>query len=226
MKVRGPVLTLVAVAGVAAGLLVVNQSQVPAPTAKQAQASATPADAATKGSPAPPTSRPPPPQSAFPQEAVYSGWSADQTIAVAIAVRRGQAAAYLCDGASVEWWLEGSVRGSEVTLSGKNGARLGGTLTDGVVAGTIRAGGRKWSFTAPVAKPPAGLYSGESTVNGRASRIGWIRLQDGTVVGTRNVAGEVSPAPELDLQSGGTTVGGRFVPAQRVAGSTNVVGNR
>ncbi len=228
MKVRGPVGTLLAVAGLAVMLLAVNESKAPNPVAEQA-APATTIAPATVPDTAPTTTTParqdtPPSTAAFPREAVYAGRSSGDELAVAIAVSCGEAAGYLCDGKRIEWWLEGTVDGGEVVLRGGDGARLTGRIDDGAVFGTVSADGKRWPYSAQLAEPPAGLYEGAATVAGQQNRIGWIVLPDGGQVGIRNVSGELSGAPALAVEQGGVRVEGVFVPAERVVGGDDVVG--
>ncbi|MFC5996773.1 hypothetical protein ACFQE5_21430 [Pseudonocardia hispaniensis] len=218
MKVRGPVLTLLAVVGLALALFVVNTRQEPARAPDQAaRTEAAPPPAADTAAAADTAT-------AFPAEAVYTGRSAGDQVTVAIAVRGGKAAAYLCDGRRVEAWLEGSVQGEELRLQGKDGASLTVRPDGEGVSGQIFVQGRQLPYTAQLAKPPAGLYEGETTVGGEPARIGWIVLPDGSQVGVGTVGGDPGPAPLLDLGEGGAAVGGVFVSARPIRGDDDVTG--
>ncbi|MDN5916027.1 MAG: hypothetical protein L0I76_13120 [Pseudonocardia sp.] len=219
MKVRGPLVTLAAVATLALVLLGMNLSRTPA--GRPADLAATQAPAGPRAAPATPAHSAPAPPSApaAPTEAVYAGRSSGDEVTVAIAVRDGAAAGYLCDGTAIEAWLEGTVEGDRVSLSGADGARLSGSIDGDAVFGTVRAdAGQSWPFAAEVAPPPAGLYQGEGTVDGTPTRIGWIVLPDGSQVGIATSGGRKNPAPALDPGRGGATVAGAFVPAERIEG--------
>lgn len=136
------------------------------------------------------------------REGVFIGASANQVnqITVAIAIKGNRAAGYLCDGNTIEAWLEGTVIGDQVDLRGKTGAVLSGTLGAASSArGTITTNSGLLQYYAEMAQKPAGLYEGKGNVDGAENRIGWIVLPDGSQVGVRNVNGERSPAPWLDL---------------------------
>ncbi|GEL16779.1 hypothetical protein PA7_06160 [Pseudonocardia asaccharolytica DSM 44247 = NBRC 16224] len=215
MKVRGPVLTLLAVVGLALVLLVVNTRQDPARAPDQAaQTDAAPPPAAPTAATA----------QAFPAEAVYTGRAAGDRMTVAIAIRGGKAAAYLCDGNRVEAWLEGPVQGEELRLEGKGGATVTVRPDGDAVSGQISVQGRQLPYTAQPAAPPAGLYEGEATVDGAPARIGWIVLPDGSQVGVGKVGGDPGPAPVLDLGRGGAAVDGVFVAARPIRGDDDVTG--
>lgn len=235
MKLQGPLVTLFVVAVIAVTLFAVNESQAPDLAAEQA---APPTEAA-----APPTTETAPPtttaasaapsttttqqvDSAFPDEAVYVGRSRTGGIAVAVAVSGTQAAGYLCDGKSVEWWLEGTVSGDTVTLRGPDGTRLSGQLSNYSVSGEITAPGKQWRYSAQLANEPAGLYQGNATVDGKRNDIGWIVLPDGSQVGVRTEAGQSRPAPALSVAQGGARIDGEFVGAERIGGDSDVLGVR
>jgi hypothetical protein len=58
-------------------------------------------------------------------------------------------------------------------------------------------------------------------VDGFTNRIGWIVLPDGSQVGIRNVNGERSPAPKLDLNQ--LKVDGLQIPVTPIDGGADVV---
>ena len=66
-----------------------------------------------------PTPTTSPDEGEFPNKIVYAGWTEDDSTAIAVAILGTRAAAYLCDGDSVEAWLRGTVDGNEITLTGK-----------------------------------------------------------------------------------------------------------
>ena len=98
---------------------------------------------------------------------------------VAVAVKDGKAVAYLCDGKKIEAWLEGTLTGDELALTGPGGASLDGTVDEGGAVGTVAAGGKSWPYSAKAVQAPEGLYAGRSDVRGVTNRIGWI-VVDGT----------------------------------------------
>ncbi|WP_051399686.1 hypothetical protein [Haloechinothrix halophila] len=235
MKLQGPLVTLFAVAVIAVTLFAVNESQAPDLAAEQAapstEAAAPPTTetappSTTAASAAPSTTTTQQVDSAFPDEAVYVGRSQTGGIAVAVAVSGTRAAGYLCDGESVEWWLEGTVSGDTVTLRGPDGTRLTGQLSNYSVSGEITAPGKQWRYSTQLANEPAGLYQGSATVDGQQNEIGWIVLPDGSQVGVRTVSGQPSPAPALSVAKGGARVDGAFVAAERIDGDSDVLGVR
>jgi hypothetical protein len=155
---RGPVLTLVAMLGLALTLVLVNGA-----TTRDAAAvpvAAAPA-AVTVADPAPPSAAPepaapetvaePPPTAAFPATAKFVGEAptAKGPIPIEITVDGGRAKAYVCDGKKIEVWLQGTAEDGVVELTGRKGARLSGTLTGDAVEGTVvLAGHPEWTFSA------------------------------------------------------------------------------
>ena len=124
MKKYAPLATLVAVVLLGAGLLVANMISTPANAdhrrgpgrlgrrrAERGAAAATPRPPAPAPAPAP----------AAPAvaEKAYTGRSAGNEVTVAIAVKDGKAVAYVCDGKKIEAWMEGTLAGDTLTLSGK-----------------------------------------------------------------------------------------------------------
>src|SRR5215470_16055463 len=206
MASRGPLVTAVVVLAGLVGFLAVNTA---GGLVKTSEGTALPAAAQTSGQQPPTTSQAPaasqPPAQtttaapAFPAEVVYAGKASNGRLAIAVAVKGGQAAAYLCDGRNVEAWLRGTAAQGKVDLSTKNGsARLTAALDGQNLAGTATVGGREYPFVIGVAAPPAGLYrgSGGSTTTGDSS----------------------VPAPALDPQAGAVTVDGQRIDADKVAG--------
>jgi two-component system LytT family response regulator len=98
MKIRGPILTLVAVAVLGVAILLVNISKEEPPPPEQPAAQTT---TATVVAPPPSPATPPPP--AFPAKADYVGKvpTANGTITVDITVDGDKAIAYACDGNTV-----------------------------------------------------------------------------------------------------------------------------
>lgn len=230
MALRAPVVTaVVAVVGLA-GFMTVNSVGgfvvASETTAEQpAATSERPAPPAESRAPAesspPPTSEapPPPPAPAFPAEVAYAGkaQASPAPVAIAVAVKGEEAAAYLCDGANLEAWLRGTASAGKLDLASKDrSSRLTAGLDGENIKGTVSFNGQRLPFTIGVAAAPAGLYRGE----GGETTIGWIVLPDGTQVGISNTRGTAAPAPELDPAAGTVTLDGARITAEKVAGDT------
>jgi len=220
MKIRGPILTLVAVAVLGAGILLVNMSkEQSAPPANPYGKSTTTAAAATPATPPPAPSTPPPP--AFPAKADYVGKipTANGTITVEITVQGDKPIAYACAGNKVESWLRGSAMDGTVSLASKDKtSRLGGRLEGNAIDGTLSIGDKKWDFNAALAQPPAGLY----VYDNAGVRSSWIVDPNGGVTGVqRREDGSTAPAPTLTTE-GITNVDGIEVRAIRVDGDSDV----
>jgi hypothetical protein len=221
MKIRGPLVTLGAVAVLGIGILLVNMSKEESPPpGKPAAESTTAVATTTTAAPAPaPPSTPPPP--AFPAKADYVGKipTANGTITLEITVDGDKAIAYACDGNTVESWLRGSAVNSAVSLANKDKtSRLEGRLEGNAVVGTLWIGEKKWDFNAPAAQPPAGLYVYENA----GVRNSWIIDPSGGVTGVqRREDGSTAPAPSLTTD-GIADIDGIEVKAIRVEGDSNV----
>ena len=223
---RGPLVTLLAVFGLAFVLLAVNYTRQPEPAGQAAVSSGTTsgAPASTPSAPttsAPTTSAPTTPSATpFPAQAVYVGHTAGGAASVAVAVKDDQAVAYVCDGTRLEVWLQGSAANGALALQGNGGATLTGALTNGQLAGTLTVAPLTVAFTAAPVDAPAGLYRANVN-NGRLlDKIGWIVQPDGSTVGLRNRGGSVEPAPPFDPQATTVIVDGSQVPVERVAGDS------
>ena len=220
MKIRGPLVTLAAVAVLGAGILLVNMSkEEPAPQANPYSQSTTTAAVATPAPPPPAPSTPPPP--AFPAQADYVGKipTANGTITLEITVQGDKAVAYACDGNTVESWLRGSAVNGAVSLANKDKtSRLEGHLEGNAIVGTLWIGEKKWDVNAPVAQPPAGLY----VYDNAGVRNSWIVDPNGGVTGVqRREDGSTAPAPRLTTD-GIANVDGIEVKAIRVQGDSDV----
>ena len=157
-------------------------------------------------------------------EAIYTGRSSGNEVALAIATEGRKAVAYVCNGQTIEAWLQGSVNGNQVTLAGKNGTSLTASLSGLALFGTVTpAAGMSLPFSAELSPRPAGVYQARITVNGLATRIGWTVLPDGTQLGVA-VAGQARhPAPPLNLGTNSFTLDGGSFKAAPVAGQDTVV---
>ncbi len=227
MSTRGPLLTLASVAVLTGALLWVNETVGPPTPTSSSSYSAPDYSAPTSSSPSPSPSETAPPPAVEPTslQVVYSGRTGGGEATVAVAVNGDRAAAYLCDGSRVETWLQGSVTGDQVVLTGRDTAALIGTVSGATLSGTVvTSTGQAWLFSADEARPPAGIYEARTTIDGLATRIGWVVLPDGTQVGIQNVGGDRSPAPALDLEDTTFTLDGAAQEATPVDGSDTVVG--
>jgi hypothetical protein len=156
--------------------------------------------------------------------AVYAGRSSGNEVALAIDTDGGKAAAYVCNGKTVEAWLQGTVKGSQVTLTGKNGASLDGTMSGLAMFGTVTPkAGVSFPFSAGLAPRPDGVFQARIAVNRLATRIGWVVLPDGTQLGVAASGTTLSPAPALDLGNNSFVLDGTSFTAEPVDGNTTVV---
>ncbi|WP_169510952.1 hypothetical protein [Actinomycetospora chiangmaiensis] len=222
MTTRTPLVTL----GVVAALLVLligantalvgGRSGPPSPIAASAVAG-TPTAGVPASAPAAAPSSPS-------VQGVFAGRTSDGAIPVAIAVNGGKAAAYLCDGRSVEAWLQGTVTGTTMTLSGHGGAGLTGHVDGSALFGSLNAAGQPAiPFSAAVSTPPAGVFQYRKEVNGLATRVGWVVLPDGSEAGLVDSGAARSPAPWLDPGTGTFTENGVTTTAATVTGTDTVV---
>jgi hypothetical protein len=157
-------------------------------------------------------------------QAVYAGRSSGNEVTVAIDAEGDKAVAYVCNGKNIEAWLQGSVSGNQVTLSGNKGAGLTGSLSGLDMFGTVTPRtGQSFPFAAELSPHPAGVYQARIEVNGLATRIGWAVLPDGTQVGVAVQGTAELPAPPLDLSDNGFTIDGASFTAAPVVGQDTVV---
>ena len=221
MKIRGPFVTLGAVAVLGVGILLVNMSkEESAPPGQPAAQSTTTVAPTIAAAPSPAPSTPPPPP-AFPAKADYVGKIpiANGTITLEITVQGDKAVAYACDGNTIESWLRGSASNGALSLANKDKtSRLEGHLEGSAVVGTLWIGEKKWDFNAPAAQPPAGLYVYENA----GVRNSWIVDPNGGVTGVqRREDGSTAPAPRLTTD-GIAVIDGIEVKAIRVQGASDV----
>ena len=155
----------------------------------------------------------------FPNKIVYAGRTDDGSAAIAVAVLGCQAAAYLCDGNSVESWLRGTASEGEINLRSKDGDSLEAKLDGSKITGEIEANDDKLDFTIGQAKRPAGLYRAE----GSSTTIGWIILADGTQVGIQTDGqGQSKAAPQLNPDQADVNANGEDLAAEPVEGNADV----
>ncbi|MFI5509595.1 hypothetical protein ACIA48_19175 [Mycobacterium sp. NPDC051804] len=216
MKVRGPLVTLSAVAVLGAGILFVNISQ--------EQASVVPGTPVAAPVTTTVTAAPAPRAPSFPAKVDYVGKipTAKGVITLDIAVEGDKAVAYACDGNSIESWMRGPAVDGAVSLSSKDKTgRVEGRLDGTAVVGTLWIGAKKWDFTAEPAQSPAGLYVYEQD----GVRSSWIVDSSGKATGVLRLSdGSTSPAPGLAIGIGyaNTVIDGRTVTAARVGGTDDV----
>ena len=218
MRLKGPIITLLAGLLVAGVLYVLNlnlSNDVTRRTAGQASAAATtapPATAAPAGTATAkaPASTAPPAQG---RPTTYAGTVDGGAAGLAIVVANGRVLAYVCDGKTAEAWLSGSAIGGQLVLNGPKGS-LTGTYANGVATGTVTAGTKRWPFTIRIALPPSGLYRSAANVRQRLD-ASWAVMPGANgqqQFGLAWNAGVPSTAPDLDTSTKTATVDGTAVP--------------
>jgi hypothetical protein len=156
--------------------------------------------------------------------AVYTGRSSGGQVTLAISINGPKAVGYVCNGRTVEAWLQGSVTGSHVSLSGHNGANLTSTISGLAMFGTVTAkAAQSFPFSAALSPRPAGVFRADVQINKLATVIGWAVLPDGTEVGLAVAGATRFPAPTLNLITDTFTVGGASFKAGPVDGAATVV---
>jgi hypothetical protein len=214
MKIRGPLVTLSAVAVLGAGLLFANISQEQASVVRGTPVAAPPPTTTITASPAPASP-------SFPVKADYVGKipTATGVITLDITVEGGKAVAYACDGTAIESWMRGAAHNGTVSLASKDQTgRLEGRLDGTAVVGTLWIGAKKWDFTAEPAQSPAGLYVYEQD----GVRSSWIIDTTGKATGVlRRADGSTAPAPGL-AADGRAVIDGSTVTPARVGGGSDV----
>jgi hypothetical protein len=215
MTRKGPILTLITGAILAAVVLVLNINGY---ADKRAAGNSTTQPAATTPAPAVTTTPPAPPPAAEPP-VTYAGHVGGGGASIAIAVKDGQAIAYLCDGATAEAWLQGTGANGQVKLTGADGASLTATYANGIATGTVTATGREWTFSIGAVHPPSGLYRANATVANAQIVGGWIVLADGTQVGTTRKGTVIAEAPTLNTADLSTVLDGATVTVAVVDGT-------
>ena len=226
MKHRSPLLTLADLALALAIMFTVNMLRGP-PGISTAGTAGPTADQTTGAATSP---SPPPTNTAvatssvsasesvednkFPEKVVYAGRTDEGSATIAVAVLGDQAAAYLCDGRSVESWFRGPVEGADISLKSKSGATLQATLDGDHIKGTVEIKNGTQKFEINEANKPAGLYR----ARGSKTTIGWIVLEDGSQVGVQTTGTDSSAAPQLDPENPQVTVDGESLNAALVNG--------
>lgn len=224
MKLKGPIVTLVAGAAVAAGLIGANlavtgrddtTTTVAASTTTSGTATASATTGSGTGAAGPSASTgagvtpavPAGTGTAATDDAVTYAGKVKGGGSLSVVVKGKSVIAYYCDGKN-ESWLWGALGGSEIQLSNKAGDSLTGTRGGGKITGSLSVAGVTRSFTLPKVAKPSGLYRATATVRGASIVGGWIVLPDGTQVGVLSRDGKPEPAPAIDLSTGTVTIDG------------------
>ncbi len=120
----------------------------------------------------------------------------------------GSALVYVCDGATVWDYLQGTMTGASLDADDAvDGTQLSASRDGADWKGTVRLPDGAHTFTAQPATGNAGLFSRASRPADGLVRIGgWIRLADGTVKGKEVVATTSGAAG--DTSAGGQDAGG------------------
>src|SRR5690348_10402290 len=166
MKYKGLIITLLAVAVISGGTYVLNTSlshdgaETGAWRDGGTKATAGIKPAGAPSSPAvSPAASPSPAGSAtaaLEGRNTFAGATDGGEAGLAIAMNRGKAVAYVCDGRAAESWMSGIAEKGQITLrSAKGTGTLTGTYAGGVAVGTVTAGKKSWRFRIVIAKPPA-----------------------------------------------------------------------
>ncbi len=222
MKLKSPIVVLVAGAALAAGLIAANMSasdadgesvaaSVPAPSAPITSPTPSPSASPSASQSASPSASPvqvTPPVAAV---ATYAG-KVTGAGSLSIVVKATSVIAYLCDGKN-ESWLGGTVDGNTLTARNKAGDTLTGTRGGGKVVGSITVDGTTWTYSTPLVKKPSGLYRATAEIRGATVVGGWIVLPDGTQVGVLRRDEAAEPAPAIDPANGAVTIDGTLVTA-------------
>ncbi len=154
----------------------------------------------------------------FPNKIVYAGRTEDKSGAIAVAVLGDQAAAYFCDGRTVESWLRGTVQGRDISLRSKDGTTAQARLDGDHLKGTLKIKNKRLKFEINEAKKPAGLYR----ARGSKTTIGWIVLKDGSQVGVQTAGTNSTAAPELNPESPQVTANGESIDAKPINGDEDL----
>jgi hypothetical protein len=226
VKHRSPLLTLAAVA--AAFLLMFIVNMLVSPPAGSAGEPASPPAAPASTEPAQQTTRAVATPSAtarkstedksFPNKIVYAGRTEEKSGAIAVAVLGDQAAAYFCDGRSIESWLRGTVQGRDISLRSRDGATAQARLDGDHLKGTLKIKNERLKFEINEAKKPAGLYR----ARGSKTTIGWIVLKDGSQVGVQTAGTTSTAAPELNPDSPQVKANGESLEAKPINGDEDL----
>lgn len=90
----------------------------------------------------------------------YAGRSAGNEVTIALGVggtanggpanspENSKVVAYVCDGEKIESWLEGSLTGTSLRLTGPDGTELTADVSQTAVLGSVAVAGKSWPFSA------------------------------------------------------------------------------
>ncbi|MGW3241431.1 hypothetical protein [Streptomyces sp. NPDC001070] len=224
MQRSGPLYTLFAGLALALIMISLNATTSTRPVVDVKEGGKPPATRSPASAPAS-SAAPPASASAAPSrttraprpDADYAGRTGDGAASVAIALRKGKAVAYVCDGRTKEAWLRGDVEDDgAMRLTDGHGARLDGTLKGARITGEVRLAGLDQPFRADRAVKPSGLYRATASVRGARVVGGWIVLPNGKQVGIVSRDGEPSAAPAIDTATGAVTVDGEQLTARPI----------
>mgnify|MGYP001137055932 CR=1 FL=1 len=106
-------------------------------------------------------------------DGVYAGRTTDRSMTVAIAIKDGEAEAYVCDGERVEFWLSGTATEDGLDLATRDGeVTMTGTLDDDTFSGTVTADSDEWDYTAAETTVEDAAADGRTDVGRVADRVG------------------------------------------------------
>ena len=131
--------------------------------------------------------------------------------------------AYACDGKKIEAWLEGTLAGDTLSLTGKTSS-ITATMDEKATFGMVTIDGKEWPFSAKGVASPAGLYEGRGTwtASPPASAGSSTRTDKSPACVSAN--GTREPAPPLDpADPGATTIDGTPVAVTAIAGDATVI---
>ncbi len=161
-----------------------------------------------------PSATPPPSATPAVPAGTYAGHTDGSTSSIAIVIRKdGKAVAYLCSG-KIESWLQGSVQGTALTMTGTNKGSLHATLSGSALKGTTSAAGKSFAFTISAVHAPSGLWRAAATIRGAKVLAGWIVLPNGDQVGMVNNGGKETTAPPLQSTHKAPIDGGTLTASQ------------
>lgn len=182
------------------------------PSASSTVSSAPPSSAAT-------TAPAPPPNPAIHD---YAGRVNGGGASLAISIYNGKAVAYVCGG-TFEVWFTGTAKDGKLALTSRYGATLTAAYDAGGAHGLVVGSGRHWTFTSPIVKTPSGLYRAYTKYKGVKVQATWIVLPDGSQTGAEDAGGDTAtaaPVGPIDFGTGDAVLpDGQTVQPARIDGS-------
>ena len=156
-------------------------------------------------------------------EAVYAGRSSGNQVTLAVVTDGDKAAGYVCNGRTIEAWLQGSVHGNQVSMTGLHGTGLTGSLSGLAMFGMVTPGaGLSVPFSAELSPELAGLPGPDNGRRaGHQDRLGGAPQRD-PARGGRGRDDQVRRAAARP-QHDSFTLGGASFTASDVAGNQTVV---